>query len=284
MAAALLAAALYGVAPALQALPAREEPAGRGFGALLTLRLAGRPLWLLGLAFEIGAFALEAYAFSAAPATLVAPLTACELVFFVPAVRWLLDERPGRLFLAGVLATSAGIVLLGLAFGGSAQLGDVASEPEMLAFLASGVAVAALAAGIGSRLTNSGRTVAAAALFSAAAGVAYGFAALATRQIGRAFAPGDPWHLLATATPYTLVVCSLLGIGMMQRGLQASALLTFPLTSAISALLPVIVSATLLGDPVPGGLARAGFVAALVLVIGGAIVLGRDRARSAVEL
>jgi uncharacterized membrane protein len=278
MAAALGAAVLYGCAPALQAVPARREPPARGFGAVFVLRLASRPLWLFGLLCEIGAFALEAYAFSSAPATLVAPLTACELVFFVIVARGLLDERPGRPFGYGVAAMTAGVVLLGAAFSGSAQLGDVASEAQLVAFLIAAVVVAAVAAGAGTRAARTGRGVLAAALFSAAAGVAYGLAAMATRQVGRAFSPHHPWQLLETAAPYALVVCSVLAIGMTQRGLQANALLAYPVISGVSAVLPVVLSAALLGDPVPGGAGRASFVAALVLVVGGAVVLGRDRA------
>jgi len=101
---------------------------------------------------------------------------------------------------------------------------------------------------------------------------------MATRQIGRVFSPDDPWHLLKTATPYTLIVCSLLGIGMMQRGLQTSALLAFPIVSAMGALLPVVLGSTLLDDQVPSGWGRFVFVFALVCVGSGVILLGRDRA------
>ena len=280
MAAALGAAVLYGCAPTLQAAQARVELPGRGLGAMLVLRLATRPLWLLGLVFDIGAFLLEAYAFSSAPATLVAPLTACELVFFVPAARLLLGEKPGRLSLVGLLAMAGGVALLGTSFGGSVVVGHPASEAQLLWFLVATGVVAGVAAVVGSRAMATGRTVFAAVLFSAAAGFAYGLSTLATRQIGRSFSSDHPWDLLQTATPYALVGCSLLGIGLMQRGLQANPWLTFPITSAVGAMLPVLLSATLLGDQVPGGTARVSFVAALVLVLCGAIVLGRDRARA----
>jgi uncharacterized membrane protein YhhN len=118
-------------------------------------------------------------------------------------------------------------------------------------------------------------------LFSAAAGASYGLATMAIRQVGRTFSPDDPWHLRATATPYTLTVCSLIGIAMMQRGLQTSSLLAFPVTSATGAVLPVILGATLLGDEVPTGAGRTAFVAALVLIVGGVILLGNDRATAA---
>src|SRR5207302_1899406 len=156
--------------------------------------------------------------------------------------------------------------------------GRPASDAQMIIFLCVCVGVCALAAGAGTQALSVGRRAFAAALFSAAAGGSYGLATMATRQIGRVFDPDDPWHLLRTATPYALVVCSLLGIGMMQRGLQTSALLAFPIVSAIGALLPVILGSTLLDDEVPEGWGRLAFVSALVCIGGGVILLGRDRA------
>jgi hypothetical protein len=100
---------------------------------------------------------------------------------------------------------------------------------------------------------------------------------MATRQVGRVFSPDDPWHLLATPTPYVLAGCSVLAIMLMQRGLQSKPLLTFPVVSAVAAMLPVGLSAAVLDDQVPGGSRRVGFVLALVLIATGVALLGRDR-------
>jgi uncharacterized membrane protein YhhN len=120
--------------------------------------------------------------------------------------------------------------------------------------------------------------VLAAGWFAGGSGVAYGLATMATRQVGRAFDPDNPWHLLATPTPYVLAGCSILAITLMQRGLQTKPLLTFPVVSAVAAMLPVGISAAVLDDQVPGGAGRLGFVCALVLIAGGVALLARDRA------
>ena len=276
--AALIAAAFYGTSPAVQAMLARREPIGRGLGWRLMLSLATRPVWLIAFCGEIVGFALEAYAFSVAPATLVAPIMACDLIAFVLTATLLFHETLTRLGIAGVATMTTGVVLLALAFAGQDELGRPASNRLMLLFLVVGVGVCAVLAGAGTRALVAGGRVIAAALFSAAAGGAYGLATMATRQIGRVFTPDDPWQLLRTATPYTLIVCSLLGIGMMQRGLQTSALLAFPIVSAMGALLPVILGSTLLDDHVPSGWGRFTFVVALLCIGGGVILLGRDRA------
>jgi drug/metabolite transporter (DMT)-like permease len=279
--AAIVASAFYGCAPAVQAVVARREPTGRGLGWRLLLRLATRPLWLLAFSGEVIGFGLEAYAFSVAPATLVAPIMACDLIFFVLVATWIFHERLSRQGIVGVAAMSTGVGLLALAFSGHDHLGEPASDALMLTFLVSCLVVSGIAAGVGSGALARGRQALAAVLFSAAAGASYGLATMAIRQVGRTFSPDDPWHLLATATPYTLTVCSLIGIAMMQRGLQTSSLLAFPVTSATGAVLPVILGATLLGDEVPTGAGRTAFVAALVLIVGGVILLGNDRATAA---
>jgi hypothetical protein len=279
--AAIGASAFYGCAPAVQAVVARREPTGRGLGWRLMLRLATRPVWLLAFSGEVVGFGLEAYAFSVAPATLVAPIMACDLIFFVLVATRIFHERLSGQGIVGVAAMSSGVGLLALAFAGNDELGDPASDALMLTFLVSCLVASGFAAGLGSDALARGRQAFAAAMFSAAAGTSYGLAVMATRQVGRTFSPDDPWHLLATATPYTLAVCSLIGIGMMQRGLQTSALLAFPVTSATGAILPVILGATLLGDQVPTGAGRTAFVAALVLIVGGVVFLGKDRAAAA---
>lgn len=100
------------------------------------------------------------------------------------------------------------------------------------------------------------------------------------RQVGRTFSADDPWHLLATPTPYVLAVCSIVGIVMMQRALQVGPVLAFPVVSAMAALLQVVLGVTLFNDEVPAGAGRAGFVIALLLVVGGVSLLGADRARA----
>ena len=276
--AALIAATFYGCSPAVQAMLARREPTATGFGWRLMLRLATRPVWMIAFSGEIIGFGLEAYAFSVAPATLVAPIMACDLIAFVLTATLLFHERLTRVGAAGVATMTSGVGLLALAFAGKDELGRPASDRLMLIFLIVCVGVCAVLATAGTRSLVTGQRVVPAALFSAAAGASYGLATMATRQIGRVFSPDDPWHLLQTATPYTLIACSLLGIGMMQRGLQTSALLAFPIVSAMGALLPVILGSTLLDDQVPSGWGRFAFVIALVCIGVGVIMLGRDRA------
>ena len=276
--AALGGAICYGAAPAVQAVAARREEQGEGVGARLTLRLARRPVWLAGLALDVGGFALEAFAFSRAPATLIAPVMAIDMIVFVVLGSWLFRERLSRLGVLGIAVICAGVAVLAAVFSGKHEPGANASNAQLLFFLGGAVVVCGAAALGGRRAIAAGRGALAAGGFAVASGITYGLATMATRQVGRAFDPGSPWQLLATPTPYVLAGCSLLAITVMQRGLQSNPLLTFPVVSAVAAMLPVGIAAAILDDQVPGGMRRLAFVVALLLIAGGVALLGRDRA------
>ena len=278
--AAVAAAACYGAAPVLQGIAAARQPVAGGFGLLFVLRLARRPLWLAGLIGEIGAFLLEAYAFSVAPTALVAPVMAFDMVVFVMLSRWAFAARLGSRGWAGVAAIVGAVALLAVAFARNEELGDKASTATLVWFGVVSVLAGVAAAAAATALRPTVRPLAAAAVFSVASGGAYGLATLATRQVGRTFSADDPWELLATPTPYVLAVCSVVGIVMMQRALQVRPVLAFPVVSAMGAVLPVLIGVTLLDDAVPGGAGRAGFVIALLLLVGGVSLLGADRSRA----
>ncbi|PSR70304.1 hypothetical protein C8258_00960 [Nocardia sp. MDA0666] len=281
----VVAAALYGCAPVVQAAAARQTAPGGGLGLALLARLAVRPLWLLGLACEIGGFAAEAYAFSIAPATLVAPLLTLDMVFLVVLARRGLGERLAAVGRYGIVAMVLGTGLMAYAFAGESSLGSPASDGQMVLFAVVGAVAAGAGAVAGDLGSRTGRAWVAALGFGAAAGIAYGIATVATRQFGLTFDVHDPWRLLATPTPYVLAVCSLLAISLLQRGLQAgAAVLTFPVTSVVSSLVPVVLGITVLGDEVPGGRAGAAFAVALVAISVGVTCLGRDRAAAAREI
>ena len=274
-----VAAALYGSAPVLQAAAARRTPRGSGLGLRLLGRLALQPLWLLGLACEIGGFVVEAYAFSVAPAALVAPLLTADMVFLVLLARRGLGERLALTGGLGILAIALGTALMALAFSDESALGSPASDRQMLAFAVGGALAAAIFAVVGDRGAAGERSWLAAVGFGVGSGIAYGIATLATRQVGLTFDIHDPWPIFATPTPYVLAVFSVLATALLQRGLQTGAsVLTFPVTSCVSSFLPVVVGTTVLGDVVPTSGQRVAFIVALLAVAVGVAFLGRDRA------
>ncbi len=284
---AVVSAALYGVAPLVQAVAARRETAGKGLGLGLLTRLAVRPLWLLGLAVEALSFLLEVYALSVAPVALVAPVMAADMVVFVLLARWLLGERITRVGVAGIVSMTCGIGLLAYAFAQHADVGSSATDGEMLAFLVLGLAFTLGCGFLAAWAAEHANAVPAAFGFGVAAGVSYAISVLATRQIGLFVHEhrddgGNITELLTTPTPYVLVVFSVLALGLGQRGLQGhEAVVAFPVTSGVSAFLPVSLGLSLFDEPAPEGSGFAALVVSLVLVAAGIVGLGRDRAGSA---
>lgn len=275
--AAVAAALLYGAAPVAQGRAARSRPTASGTGVRLVLASARRPIWLLGLGFDMGGFVLEAVAFSAAPATLVAPLMAADLVFFVMLARVVFRAGLDVWAWTGAGLAVLGLGVLALSFAAGSDLGKTADGTQLTVFLGVVVALAGLAALFGDRAVAARRMRLAAVIFSAASGGCYGIATIATRQVGRDFTIDAPWQLLTTLTPYVLAVCSVLGVALTQRGLQLWPVLSFPVVSAVSAFVPVILGAAVLGETVPGRAARFAFVAALALLAAGVGLLGRAR-------
>ncbi|KLL11406.1 MULTISPECIES: hypothetical protein [Protofrankia] len=275
---AVVSAAFYGMAPMIQAVAARQAPPGGGLGLGLLLRLTVRPLWLLGLAVEAGSFLLEVLALSVAPVALVAPLMAGDMVVFALLARRFLGERISRAGWRGMASMVAGIALLTFAFSRGAEVGDRASNHDMGLFLACGLTFTAVGAWLANRAGRGERIAQAALLFGLSAGACYAIATLATRQIGLYLDDHELARLLATPTPYVLILFSVLALGLEQRGLQGqAAVIAFPVTSGVSAFLPVMLGLTLFGESAPEGPRMVAFVASLLLVAVGIFGLGRDR-------
>jgi len=79
--AALGAAGSFGVAAALQHRQAQLAPKSADLSFRLLARLAGRPLWLAGIALAALAYGLQALALAFGPLSLVAPIVATDLLF-----------------------------------------------------------------------------------------------------------------------------------------------------------------------------------------------------------
>jgi len=111
--AALGASGLYAVGIGLQTHEARQEPPERALHFRLFWQLVRRPRWVGGTALGLAGWALQAYALTQAPLTLVQPLLGASLVFLLP-VSARLGERIGASERLAVVAVAAGIPLLAL--------------------------------------------------------------------------------------------------------------------------------------------------------------------------
>jgi drug/metabolite transporter (DMT)-like permease len=112
---AFAAAVANALALVLQAMEARESPAGEGETVALLLDLARRPRWLFGTLLVMIAWPLQIAALSFAAITIVQPILASfQLVILILARFWLKERTRSREW-GGALAIVAGVCALILA-------------------------------------------------------------------------------------------------------------------------------------------------------------------------
>jgi drug/metabolite transporter (DMT)-like permease len=264
IATALTAAVLYGAGAAVeqrQAAAAPESSAGR---PRLLFLLARQPLWLAGIAVQIGGFAAHAIALRSGPLATVQMLVSAELVVAVLIVR-LWSGRPlGRASWAAALTVVAAIATF-LAVT-SAGHGHPAGHQDY-----------AVAAALGAATTGAGALVAAAAGLRAAGrrravflAVAAGLADSCSAVVTMAFShvAGHGMAAIFTSWPvYAVAVCGTGTVLLTQTAYQTGRpMVTLPIIAAVTPVASVAVGIGLLGQAPRIGVAGAVAAALAVLV------------------
>ena len=267
--AALAAAASFGVAAALQHRQARLTP--QAGGVRLLARLAGRPLWLAGIALAAIAYGLQALALAFGPLALVAPIVATDLLFALPvAARW---SRPlgTREWLGCVLAAGGVAAFLAAAPPSSGRSGAPARD-WLLAFAAVGV-VCTLALAVGRLATGPVR----AAVTATAAGAVFGLTAAVTLSLTRLLRAAGPGAALAHWQPWALLVLGTAGLLLSASAFQAGALAaSLPVMDTVEPVSGVLLGTLLFGERLaasPAGITVQ--LAGAVAAIAGITLLGR---------
>jgi len=251
IAAALAAAVLYGAGAAVeqrQAAAAPESSAGR---PRLLLLLARQPLWLLGIAVQIGGFAAHAVALRSGPLATVQMLVSAELVVAVVIVRIWSGRPLGRASWAAALTVVAAVAAF-LALTSSGH-GHAAGQPDHA----------------GLRAAGRRRAV----LLAVAAGLADSCSAVVTMAFSHVASHG----LVAIFTSwaaYAVVVCGAGNVLLTQTAYQTGRpMVTLPIIAAVTPVASVAVSIGLLGEAPRTGV--AGGVAAGFAVLVTSLALAR---------
>jgi hypothetical protein len=273
---ALVAAVLYGAGAAVeqrQAAAAPESSAGR---PRLLLLLARQPLWLLGMAVQIGGFAAHAVALRSGALATVQMLVAAELVVAVVIVRVWSGRPLSRGAWAAALTVVAAIAVF-LAVT-SAGHGHAAGHPSYV--VAAGVGAAAtgggalVAAVVGLRATGRGRAV----LLAVAAGLADACSAVVTMGFSHVASHGLA-ALFTSWTVYAVIICGAGNVLLTQTAYQAGQpMVTLPIIAAVTPVASVAIGIGLLGETPRTGV--AGLVVAGLAVLVAGLALAR-LARSA---
>lgn len=251
-----------------------------GFDIWLVLRLARRPVWLLGIASMILGFVFQLTALRFGPLALVQPILALELliVFGYLAIAGARRVRVRRRDWLAAAAMSAGIGLfLSLADPSGGRPHAPARAWLLAGLITAGLVGIAVADGFGfgrgSRASRSRR----AAVLGAATGISWGFVAAIIKELSSHLGDGAG-AVFSSWSPYALVV-----VGSATMVLASHALAAGPLAASqpgFTVLDPL--SATLLGQFLfderfrtrPADLALEAL--ALAVVVTGACVLSHS--------
>ena len=262
--AALVAAGANAGAALLEAMATRRatRPAG----------VVTSPMYLGGLLLDIVGWVLTVLALRYMPIVAVQAIIAGQVAITVIASHWVFDTPLRRIDL---LAAGANVVGLGLLVG-SAQTGNLpqAGVGATIALLAGLVVLAVV--GIGTAL-RSRRSVPVACL----AGLAYGGTAVAVRLVDLDGPFGEVVHTVLTdPVVWALLGYAALGLGLytvaLSRGAVGPVVAVLAVTETLA---PGLLGLVVLGDSIRSGW-TFGFVAGLVLALGGVVVLARSPAQA----
>jgi drug/metabolite transporter (DMT)-like permease len=262
--AALVAAAANAGAAMLEAMATRRATHAAG--------VVTSPLYLSGLALDIFGWVLTVLALRYMPIVAVQAIVSGQVVITVIASHWVFDTPLRRLDL---IAAGANVVGLGLLVGSARTTelphGGVGGTIALLAVLAVLAVV-----GIGTAV-RSKRAV----LIAFLAGLSFGGTAVAVRLVDLDGPIGEVAHTVVTdPVAYALLGYAALGLGLytvaLARGTVGPVVAVLAVTETLA---PGLLGLLFLGDGIRDGWGW-GFVAGLVLALGGVVVLARSPAQA----
>ena len=270
---ALASAFVFGTGVVLQQHAAMEQPEELAAKPGLLIRLAQRPLWLLGLMADVVGFLLQAAALRHGSLVVVQPLITTSLLFtLVLTSAW---------YRAPISAREWGAVFLVL--GGLSAFLIAASPTEDSSaaaapsawLLCTGVVIAITVIAVVSGLRASGRRRAAA--FGIAAGLGDAFMAVMAKAFAGAWGHGLG-SLLHSWTTYALIAGGIAALLLTSTAYQAGhPTVSLPIITVTDPLIGSCIGISLFGEELLiGGIRGPLVVLALAAMVLGLVSLGRD--------
>jgi drug/metabolite transporter (DMT)-like permease len=263
IATALAAAVLYGAGAAMEQRQAAAAPQSSAGRPRLLLLLARQPLWLLGIAVQIGGFAAHAVALRSGSLATVQMLVSAEFVVAVVIVRIWSGRPLSRATWAAALTVVAAVAaFLALTSSGHGNVTGQQAHVAAMALAAAATGAGALAAAVAG-LRSAGRRRA--VLLAVAAGLADSCSAVVTMAFSHAAGHGLA-VLLTSWTVYAVVVCGTANVLLTQTAYQTGLpILTLPIIAAVTPVASVAIGVGLLGET--PRISVAGGVAAVLAVL-----------------
>jgi drug/metabolite transporter (DMT)-like permease len=268
----VLSAAAYGEAAVLQHHEASTEPQELSTRPGLLVRMARRPLWLIGTALDGVGYLCQFLALRRGSLALVEPLLVLSLVFALPVAARLEHRR-----IAGSEVWSAVVTVAGLSLFlqvARPALGHPTASGQAWLILSAVIAALCGAMALGARAGSRPR---AALLYSAASGTAFGYVAALTERTGHLLDRGA-LHTLGTWPPYALVAAAIVALALTQSGFQAGVLrLSLPTLTIAQPLVALVIGIGFFGERVNArGVAPALEALGIVMMTFGVYSLARS--------
>ena len=272
VASALGSALLYALASVLMQRTARAAPLERSMRLSLLTHLLGRPLWLCGVAADIGGFLLQFYALDHGSLVLVQPLLVSGLLFALPLGALLSHERMRRSDWIGAALIVAGLSAFLVVANPDAGRPD-ASPRAWAVLIPLGLAAVTLLV-LSARKAEGNRR---ASLLAAAAGTMYGVTAALTKATAHLLDLGVG-HFLRSWKPYTLAAMGISGTVIDQSAYQAGSLNnSLPMLTVIDPIVSIAIGALALHEGIEvGGVAPLVEAVALIAMTIGVFQLARS--------
>jgi drug/metabolite transporter (DMT)-like permease len=250
---ALLSALFFGGGVAFQQRAAVTVPVQYAGRPALLLHLVRQPVWLLGVAGDIGGFALQAAALRRGSLIVVQPLLTTSLLFTLTLNAAWSNHPISRPEWAALVMVLAGLALFLATAAPPDQPRAAASTGDWLLCVAWVALVAGVALIVGRRLGGWQR----AALLGVAAGMADAFMAVIVKAFASSFGLGFP-DVLTTWTPYAVVGAGITAMLLIQTAYQAGQpKIALPVITVIDPLVSCLIGVTLFGEDVLLGGVRA---------------------------
>jgi len=271
---ALAAALLFALGTVLQQKAGLDEPeAAAGSSGGLLLRMARRPVWLLGIAADALGFVAQAVALTIGRLAVVQPLLVSSVVFALPLGARLTGQRVRRADVAAAAVVTAALAVFLIAADPSGGRDDAPIAEWLIAGGALGGLSLALVAA-----ARSAHPALKAALLGIATGLLFGLSAALTKAVGDQVEEGlftifADWHT------YALVVVGYASMTLSQLSLQTGVLAPAVATSmAFDPIASVVLGVTLLQESLhTSALGAAAAIAALAAALAGLAVLARTQ-------
>jgi drug/metabolite transporter (DMT)-like permease len=243
----LLAAGAFALGNVLQQKGTLEVDTPEGDPRFLA-QVIHRPVWLAGCAIQCVGLVLQAAALDHGTVVVVQSLTTLSLVIALPLGAWITNQAITRRVIAGAVATVVGIALFLTV--GNPQGGTSSAPPSTWwAAIIACAAVIALLLSVGHTRTGAGRALA----FGAAAGVAFGLQAAATKVFVARIGQGAAM-VLSSWSLYGLIVAGLGGFAFQQSALRTGVLApAIASENCVTLLSSVVLGTAVLGESLGNG-------------------------------